>query len=273
MNRPLRDRRSWNWQGSLLIGLILGLAALAVAQKSREPIHEPRVDPAPVSEALGGIGRAELGAPGLSGMAAMKQPILAASGVVNREQAISNASEVNPISDRAGSRAASAELEGHPAKEEISFELGESEQAARVAAVPKVGTLAPSEAIEVLSTVFSTEEDVLVRSRAVAALTRVEAPAATALLRSWAFDDEDSSLRAQALNALVATTGERSTTVVGRALRLDADPDVRLTAIRSLQRVGGKWAQGYLERAATDPDLRISSAAEEALAAWPESLD
>jgi HEAT repeat protein len=167
----------------------------------------------------------------------------------------------------------SAELVGQTPKEEILFELGELEQAARIAAVPKVGTLAPGEAVEILSAVFSSQTDGLVRSRAIAALTRVEGPAATALLRGRALDDEDSSLRAQALNALAATKGERSTTVFGRALRLDTDLDVRLTAIRALQRVGGKWARAYLERATADPDLRISSAAEQAVAAWPEPGD
>jgi hypothetical protein len=258
---------------SLLIGLVISLAALAVVEMRRGPIHEPQVDPAPVSGALGRFGRAELGASGPAGISAMKQLTLASSGDAHRERANSNSSAVDRNLDRASSRAASAGLEGHSAKDEVLFGLEEPEQAARVAALPKVGTLGPSEAIEVLSTVLSTDEDGVVRSRAVAALTRVEAPAATALLRRLAFDDDDSLLRAQALNALAATTGDRSTTVIGRALRLDADPDVRLTAIRALRRLGGKWARGYLKWATADPDRRISSAAEEALAARPESLD
>ena len=52
------------------------------------------------------------------------------------------------------------------------------------------------------SGVFAEEDDPLVRSRAVAALTRLDGPGARGLLRERALADEDAELRMQALNAL-----------------------------------------------------------------------
>jgi len=133
----------------------------------------------------------------------------------------------------------------------------------RVAAVPKVGALAPGAAVDIRSGVLAEEDDPLVRSRAVDALTRLEGPGARGLLRERGLGDEDAGLRTQALNALATSAGERSINVLGRALRDDPEPEVRMGAISALQRVGGDWAS-------RDLDPEISAAAEQALAAWPE---
>ena len=63
-----------------------------------------------------------------------------------------------------------------PTREDILIELDDPDQAKRVAAVPKVGALQPGAAVDVLAGVFAAEDDPLVRSRAVAALTRLDAP-------------------------------------------------------------------------------------------------
>ncbi len=63
-----------------------------------------------------------------------------------------------------------------PTRDDILIELGDPDQAKRVAAVPKVGALQPGAAADVLAGVFAEEDDPLVRSRAVAALTRLEGP-------------------------------------------------------------------------------------------------
>jgi HEAT repeat protein len=157
-----------------------------------------------------------------------------------------------------------------PSKDDLLLELEEPDPAARVAAVSKVGSLQPREAIEVISHVFSNEEDMTVHSRAVAALSRLDAPGARGLLRDLALGDDDAGLRMQALNALASSRGERAINVVNQALRRDPEPGVRMSAIRALGRVGGNWARRALERAARDVDPAISLAAEEALAAWPQ---
>jgi len=77
----------------------------------------------------------------------------------------------------------------------------------------------------------------------------------------------------QALNALATSAGERSVNVLGRALRQDPEPEVRMATIRALQRVGGDWGRRYVERAAADLDPEIGAAAEQALASWPETSD
>jgi hypothetical protein len=159
-----------------------------------------------------------------------------------------------------------------PTREDILIELGDPDQALRVAAVPKVSTLAPGAALNILAGVFAREDDPLVRSRAVAALTRLEGPGAGMLLRERALRDEDAELRMQALNALASSAGERSVTVLGRILAQDSDPQVREAAISALQRVGG-WGRRYVENAAADRDPKVRTAAEQALAAWPPSPD
>lgn len=159
-----------------------------------------------------------------------------------------------------------------PTREDILFELSDPDPAIRVAAVPKVGVFEPRAALGVLAEVFAEAEDELVRSRAVAALTRLEGPGARMQLRRWALADQDPALRAQALSALATTAGERSVDVLGRALRRDPGPEVREAAIRALRRVGGARARRYVERArALDPELGF--AAEQALAEWPRSAD
>jgi HEAT repeats len=158
-----------------------------------------------------------------------------------------------------------------PTREDILLELGDADQATRVAAVPKVGALAPQAALGVLSGVLAAEDDPLVRSRAVAALTRLDGPGARMLLRERALADDDPELRVQALNALAASRGERALNVLGQALGHDPDPEVRVSAVQALGRVGGDRARRTLQRAARDPDPAVSSAAEQALAAWPRA--
>ena len=157
-----------------------------------------------------------------------------------------------------------------PTKDDLLFELDEPDRATRVAAVPKVGMLPPRAAIEVVSHVFANDDDATVRSRAVAALTRLDGPGARGLLRARALGDDDPGLRMQALNALASSSGERAVNVLGQALRHDPEPRVRISAIRALGRVGGAWARRALERATRDFDPEISLAAERALAARPE---
>jgi hypothetical protein len=136
-----------------------------------------------------------------------------------------------------------------PTKDDLLFELDEPDRATRVAAVPKVGMLPPRAAIEVVSHVFANDDDATVRSRAVAALTRLDGPGARGLLRARALGDDDPGLRMQALNALASSRGERAVNVLGRALRHDPELRVRISAIRALGRVGGDWARRSLERA------------------------
>jgi HEAT repeats len=157
-----------------------------------------------------------------------------------------------------------------PTKDELLSELDEADPAARVVAIPKVGALRPEEAIGVISHVFSSEEDATVRSRAVAALTRLDGTGSRGLLRERALEDEDPGVRMQALNALASSRGDRAINVLAQALRQDPEPRVRMNAIRALGRIGGDWARRYLEGAARDLDPEVSLAAEQALADRPE---
>jgi HEAT repeat protein len=62
---------------------------------------------------------------------------------------------------------------------------------------------------------------------------------------------------------------QRGAHVLGQALRHDPEPQVRLTAIRGLGKVGGVRARVYLQHATVDLDPHVATAAAEALASWP----
>jgi hypothetical protein len=156
-----------------------------------------------------------------------------------------------------------------PTEDDIRYALAGDDQSERVAAIPKVGSLMPQDALAVLSDVLAEDRDPLVRSRAVAALTRIEGDGAGSLLQSALLNDGDVGIRLQAINALAASPGaQRRTSALARAMRDDPQADVRRSALLALQRVGGDWARSYLERTAPrlEPDLR--QLAERALLTW-----
>jgi hypothetical protein len=157
-----------------------------------------------------------------------------------------------------------------PTKDDLLLELDDPDPAARAAVIPKVGALSPEDAIDIISHVVSYDEDMTVRSRAVAALTRLEGSSPRDLLREWALEGEEPWLRMQALDALASSEGDRAINVLAQSLRQDPEPGVRVNAIRALGRVGGDWARRYLEGAARDLDPEVGPAAEQALADWPE---
>lgn len=176
----------------------------------------------------------------------------------------------SPVSARAAFRLAHQGMPA-PTEDELRFALTADDQAERVAAVPKVASLRPGDALGVLEDVLAEDEDPLVRSRAVAALTRFDGDDAGSLLQAAALADADADLRIQAINALAASpAAARRTTALARAMRDDPEPDVQRSALLALQRVGGDWARAYLERTAPrlDPELRIL--AERALRTWPQ---
>ena len=200
---------------------------------------------------------------------AADEPLAGGKGALEEEGALKDDGEY-ALTEREAFRLANRDVPP-PTREDILIELDDPDQAKRVAAVPKVGALQPGAATDVLAGVFAAEDDPLVRSRAVAALTRLEGPGARKLLRERALGDDDAELRMQALNALASSDGERSVNLLGQALRDDGDLEVRKAAISALQRVGGDWARHSLARAAGDPDPEISLAAKQALAASPEN--
>ncbi len=53
--------------------------------------------------------------------------------------------------------------------------------------------------------------------------------------------------------------------VLGEILAEDKDPDMRLVAVRTLERLGGGEAWWALFEATTDPDLRVREAAAAAI--------
>jgi hypothetical protein len=158
-----------------------------------------------------------------------------------------------------------------PTEDDIRLALAGQDQAERVAAIPKVGSLMPADALGVLEDVLAQDEDPLVRSRAVAALTRFGDSNAGGLLQAAALNDGDADIRMQAINALAASPeAQRRTTAFARALRNDPDPKVRRSALLAMQRVGGDWGRSYLERIVSDLEPELRRIADRALLTWPQ---
>ena len=205
------------------------------------------------------------GATALAEIRVLENPDLAAAAETPADEPVPEADEgaleddgEYALSEREAFRLANSGVPP-PTREDILIELDDPDQALRVAAVPKVGALAPGAATDVLAGVFAEEEDPLVRSRAVAALTRLEGPGARRLLRERALGDEDAELRMQALNALASSAGERSVNLLGQALRADADLEVRRAALAALQRVGGAF--GRRQTSSAPPPISIPPSA------------
>lgn len=158
-----------------------------------------------------------------------------------------------------------------PTEDDIRLALAGQDQAERVAAIPRVGALMPADALGVLEDVLAQDEDSLVRSRAVAALTRFESGNAGGLLQAAALNDGDADIRMQAINALAASPeAQRRTAAFARALRNDPDPKVRRSALLAMQRVGGDWGRSYLERIASGLEPELRRIADRALLTWPQ---
>jgi HEAT repeat protein len=157
----------------------------------------------------------------------------------------------------------------NPLTAEILAELAEADQLRRAAAVAKVGALPPPEAVKILSGVLSDQAmGERVRSRAIAALTRIKGRNAGALLRERALNDKDAPVRVQAINALAATAGAQAISTLGRVLRLERNPGVRSAAVDVLARLGGEPARTQVEYATLDAHSEVRAAARRALAAW-----
>jgi hypothetical protein len=160
--------------------------------------------------------------------------------------------------------AVDAESAPPPAASAADPEVGAADPPARTRAAPKVGSPAWRAAIETAAHALASH-DANARSRAVAALTRLDGPEARRLLRERALADDHVEVRMQAVAALASANGARAVNVLGQALNHDPEPAVRMAAILALGRVGGNRARGALERAARDHHREIRLAAERAL--------
>jgi hypothetical protein len=176
----------------------------------------------------------------------------------------------DPISVRAAFRQAHLGTPA-PTEDDLRLALEADDQADRMAAIPKVGSLAPGAALGVLGDVMARDEDPLVRSRAVAALIRLDGEGAGSLLQAAVLQDADAEIRIQAINALAASPeARRRTAALARALRDDPDAKVRRSALLAMQRVGGDWGRSYLERIAPDLEPELRQLADRALLTWPQ---
>jgi len=143
----------------------------------------------------------------------------------------------------------------------------------QVTIIAKLSLLPPSVGVAVLAGALAEPNiDRRVRSRAVAALTRIEDLGACALLRERALSDRDESIRRQAMNALAAVTCAQAIPTLGRVLRLERMPQVKVEALGILARIGGAPVRTHIEYAAADADSYVRNAAKRALAGLSSAL-
>ncbi len=149
-----------------------------------------------------------------------------------------------------------------PNRGEILDELDAPDRTTRAAAIAKVGSLTPSAALQTLRRAFEAEDDPVVRSRVIAALSRVDHAQAGRLFKAWATTDEEPSVRSQAIRAFARFAGERSVNLISRIRKSDPELEVRLVAIKTLRRIDGDFAVHALRSSLNDPheDVRLAAA-------------
>lgn len=111
------------------------------------------------------------------------------------------------------------------------------------------------------------EPEVRVREQAVAALARIAGPLVEPAL-TVALDDAEPSVRVRAVRGLRGTGTETAVASLARASTDDADPEVRLAALSALMSFPGPTMVQGLVRAVADPDGRVRDAAARGLTWW-----
>lgn len=80
-------------------------------------------------------------------------------------------------------------------------------------------------------------------------------------------DNQDKEIRQMLVNGIGSINSTESTQVLGQVLQTEADPEIRMTALRALgQRKGDETARAYLENARDDMDEEVRNLANQVLA-------
>ncbi len=108
------------------------------------------------------------------------------------------------------------------------------------------------------------QDDRATREQALTALQRIGSDEALAAMAT-VLGDDDAALRCQAVLDLGKEDNARSVQLLGQALIGDADPSVRMTAVRSFAERTDEVSRAFLNTALEDEDERIQSFAKQAL--------
>jgi hypothetical protein len=126
-------------------------------------------------------------------------------------------------------------------------------------------------AVARLADISASEPAAVVREQAVAALGRLKGPEIEPALTA-ALTDDDVLVRVRAVRGLRGTGTETAVQSLAGVLMGDADPQVRLAALSALTSFPGRTMVLGLARAVADPDGRVREAAARGLAWWNTRL-
>ena len=122
-------------------------------------------------------------------------------------------------------------------------------------------------AVALLVDIIASEPNAAVRHQAVAALGRLNA-AETELALTAALADDDVSVRVRAIRGLRGAGTETAAQSLREVLIGDADPQVRLAALRALASYPGRTMLQGLAKASSDPDGLVRETATRGLSWW-----
>ena len=126
-------------------------------------------------------------------------------------------------------------------------------------------------AIAHLGDIVASEPNADMRTQAVAALATLKGKEVEAVLAK-ALNDDDASVRVRAVRGLRIQGTAAATRSVSSVMLTDADPQVRLAAIRALSSLPDRASLPLLERASRDANGAIRDSASRALAWWRSQL-
>jgi HEAT repeat protein len=115
--------------------------------------------------------------------------------------------------------------------------------------------------------IAASETDAGLREQAVAALGRLT-DAATEPALVAALSDADVSVRVRAVRGLRTAGTDTAAASLADVLIVDADPQVRLTALAAVGSLSGPRVPTMLQKASTDPDVTVRETALRWLAWW-----
>ena len=155
-----------------------------------------------------------------------------------------------------------------PATRPIDYQNLTPQQQYEIAHIDNLEGLTGDDVIESLKLTLVTENDPVIRKRAVVALSDIGGTHVLDALESG-LSDSSGEVRTQLAKSFAEINHQRSMLALGQLLMGDHDVKVRQEAVRALYQQNGPAARSFIEAALNDKDDSVKKVAGEILQQWP----